>query len=426
MNSVSSSPVQPSRASCSHTASSPPPAVLLFADSDSRTLELARRLQDRGVTSERATAQLLAAVRPGANNVSVAVVVAPPGGQADAALLAELSRRNTPTLVWGGAAGPADPAAETARWLEASVPVDEVVGCIRTLAQCAPRIRKLEVEVDQYQRIGQHLNRYFGEIDQEMRLAGRLQRDFLPRHLTELPGVTLGAVYRPASWVSGDLYDAFVIDEEHIGVLVADAMGHGVAAGLMTMFLRHTLIARRQASEGGQARSPALVLRELHESLCRQKLPNCQFVTAAYGILNHRTQEFRLARAGHPCPLLIRSGRATEEIQEIPVTGGLLGLADVPPEFSEASLVLRPGDKVLFYTDGMEEIMTLPRRTRDEPTTFSAQLREWSRLSVPDLARAVDDYLDRQAGSLHPGDDVTLLALEVSGFRPVAPRRAAR
>lgn len=331
------------------------------------------------------------------------------------ALLRRLAAEHAATLVWGADPGLDWVEGPLLEYLDADAGLDVVLGKIGTLVRYGPLIRGFERELKNLQHLGEQLNHYFNEIDQEMRLAGRLQRDFLPRKLPELPGYEFQAVYRPASWVSGDMYDVFRIDEQHVGMFVADAMGHGVAAGLLTMFLRQALVAKRVEGESYAILAPAEALENLHGCLVQQKLPNCQFVTAAYGILNTRTRQLRVARGGHPYGLQIRP---TGEVREIRTEGSLLGLADIPTEFEETTVQLTPGEKLIFYTDGMEDVILMPRHAGEDATVFTAQFQEWARLPAAELAVAVEQHLDCREGSLHPADDVTLLVVEVQTGAP--------
>ncbi len=326
-------------------------------------------------------------------------------------LLRRLADEHVATLIWAAGDDPPGEPGPMLEWLPADVGLDEIVGKIGTLARYAPLIRGFERELQQMQRLAEQLNQYFAEIDQEMRLAGRLQRDFLPRQLPDLPPYALRVVYRPASWISGDMYDVFRIDEHHLGLFVADAMGHGLAAGLLTMFLRQALIAKRLEANAYSIVSPAEVLASLHDCLVRQELPNCHFITAVYGILDTRRGELHLARAGHSYPLHIH---ADGTIREVRTDGSLLGLPDIAGEFEETRVQLSPGDKIMFYTDGVEHALLRPRDEVGNRTVFTTPFQEWAKLPIAELAVAIEDHLNREEGSLHPEDDVTVLMLEVA------------
>jgi sigma-B regulation protein RsbU (phosphoserine phosphatase) len=335
-----------------------------------------------------------------------------------AAVLRRLVARNVATVVWGADAALRDEGGPLVEWVPADTGLDEVVGKLGTLARYVPLVKGLERELQHLHRLGEQLNRYVGEIDQEMRLAGRLQRDFLPRQLPEVPPYAFDALYRPASWVSGDMYDVVRVDEHHVGMFLADAMGHGVAAGLVTMFIRQALVPRRTAGHSYSIVAPAEALRELHQCLCQQRLPECQFVTAVYGVVDTRCGLLRLARGGHPYPLHLRRDGTVGELRP---AGSLLGLADLPLDFAETEITLSPGDKLVLYTDGVEDVMLSREAAKDDQVVLTEHLRQWAALPAPEMIQALREHLDSREGSLHPADDATVLVLEVR--EPSATRR---
>ncbi|MGD8453477.1 MAG: SpoIIE family protein phosphatase [Phycisphaerae bacterium] len=389
--------------------------LLVFDAAPEQAQALCRRLARQGCSAE-CLALAAANENLGSSRPDLAVIVAgsgmdEPAGERAAKLVEKLSEGKIPTVVWGQSDNSKDLSGPLVQWLDPTVTLDEVVGRLTTLAHYAPLVRQLERELDHVHRLGGQLNRYFSEIDQEMRLAGQLQRDFLPAKLPDVSNVRFAALYRPASWVSGDMYDAFRIDEDHVGVFIADAMGHGVAAGLLTMFLRHALLPKQIERDSYRVVKPTEAMTDLHECLVRQRLPHCQFVTAAYGVYCAPERELRLARGGHPHPLLVRTDGTIEPIM---VGGSLLGLPDLPAEFEEVRLKLTPGEKVIFFTDGLEDDFFVPTKQGANPQELAPRLREWAKHGAHALVERVTEYLDTKEGSLHPADDVTLLVLEAS------------
>lgn len=388
------------------------PHVLFFHAQDRPCDAVAARLADRGLSS--ATMSLGSNIRDDyVRRADLAVVAlgAQPAreGLPLGDLLTRLSKAGIATLIWGGPNQLPLSHANLAQPIPPDASLDEIVGSLTTLAHFAPLLKRMDRELAHLQRLGEQLNRYFGEIDQEMRLAGRLQRDFLPRQMPQPDGLCCACLFRPASWVSGDIYDVFQIDEHHLGVFVADAMGHGTAAALMTMFLRSALVARELDSGGYRIVPPGEAMASLNETLVRQALPDCHFITAAYGVIDIRTRELRLARGGHPYPLLVRD---SGDVEELRAEGGLLGLAELDGEFGEATVKLKLGDKLVFYTDGLEDDFIAGRDDHSN-TLFTPHLLEWLKCDVHTLTRTAGEYLNQQEGSLNPADDATIVALQV-------------
>ena len=200
-------------------------------------------------------------------------------------------------------------------WVSASDSLDEAWGRLVTIIAHRPAIRRLQAEILALRRVQGPLSSHFNQIDEEMRLAGRLQRDFLPRELPQLPNVRFAYIYRPATWVSGDMFDIFRLDEQHVGFYVADAVGHGMPAALLTMFIKRALVTKRIRGSSYELVPPAESLRLLNNDLLQQNLTNSQFATACYCVLNTNTLQLQLARAGHP-PTGRRAGRWRATLQD--------------------------------------------------------------------------------------------------------------
>ena len=261
------------------------------------------------------------------------------------------------------------------------------------------------------ERLSKHLNQHFCEVDEELRLAGRLQRDFLPDIHKPIGNVRIATVYRPASWVSGDMFDVFRIDEEHTGIYLADAVGHGMAASLLTMFIKRSIVPKRVDADRYAVVSPSEVMAALNDALADQSLPNCQFVTACYALLNHKTLTLQYARGGHPYPILITAGGV---VREMKASGGLLGLFK-GEEFSVFETRLQPGDKVLFYTDGVELAFQNQGEASLDTTSYQRAFESLAGLPVETMMQRIETRLDAESGSLNPRDDVTIVGLEVLG-----------
>ena len=298
----------------------------------------------------------------------------------------------------------------------------EVVGSDITLPELRGRfamieryhglLTRVEKELRNMERLGKRLNQHFREVDQEMRLAARLQRDFLPRVGKPIRNAQFATIYRPATWVSGDIFDIFRIDERHTGFYVADAVGHGMAASLLTMFIKRAIVPKHIAGKEYTILSPAETMASLNDALAAQSLPNCQFVTACYAVLDHETLKVRYARGGHPYPLLIARDGAVNELKS---SGGLLGLFP-GEEFPTFEAQLNVGDKLLLYTDGVE--LAFPEEIDGghavpPHVAYRHAFRALAPLPVTEMVHQIEVRLDREQGSLNPVDDVTIVGLEI-------------
>lgn len=268
-----------------------------------------------------------------------------------------------------------------------------------------------------------------GEMDrlhEELHLAATVQRELLPQRLPEDAEIEFASLYHPATYVSGDLFDARVIDENRVAFFIADAVGHGVPAALITMMLSRALLNELAtgAASGGDI-SPAACLSGLNKELCQHAAGNYRFATAVCGVLDKRDFSIRLAGAGHPPSLLLHAGG----MKPIESQGPLLGVF-AEAEYTDETIELVPGATLLLYTDGFE--LAFP--AADEPIADRRVApREYLKhMGLLDSANAfgVREGMERlaqaiagQEGSLHQRDDVTALAirrLEAAGLRKAA------
>jgi len=272
-------------------------------------------------------------------------------------------------------------------------------------------VRRLEGELRSMERLSKKLTEHFTEVDQEMQLAGRLQRDFLPKLTEPIGNLEVTAIYRPASFVSGDIFDVFRIDEDHTGIYLADAVGHGMAASLLTMFIKRAIVPKRVSGDSYTIVEPDEVLAALNDALADEALPNCQFVTGCYLLINHRTNTMRYARGGHPYPILIDVDGAVSELKS---SGGLLGIIK-GEEFETCETTLHAGDKLIIYTDGIELAFTDDPDGPPDLKAFERLVEERKGLSGRSMLGEIEAILERNAESPGPSDDVTIIAIEVTG-----------
>jgi len=279
----------------------------------------------------------------------------------------------------------------------------------RNAAALQSEIEALRQEIAILRRRDEMVHFYLHGLDEEMRLAARLQNDFLPKDLPSIGPVRFNALFRPCGYVSGDLYDVFRLDETHVGFYLADAMGHGVPSALLTLFLRTSLITKEIFSRGYRLLSPADALSRLNAALVAQDFSQTTFATAIYGVCDVTTLQVSLAQAGHPRPLLI-PGDPALPVRELELSSGAL-LGVFPQEvYHHTTIQLSAGDRIILHSDGIETVF------RDEPNVEQPWQEELARRRNQDTAALLAEFstrLDAQSGSLQPKDDLTVIALDV-------------
>ena len=281
----------------------------------------------------------------------------------------------------------------------------------RRVESAAQEMDSLRGELDAMRRRDDALNSYLRKMDEELRLAARLQQDFLPKSMPRVGRVRFHTLFRPAGYVSGDLYDVMRLDEKRVGFYMADAVGHGVPAALLTMFIKHAVQTKEIDPRGRGYRllEPGETLRRLNERLIDQNLSHSTFATALYGTVDVETLRVTVARAGHPHPLVLRADGSMEPLQ---VEGSLLGI--FPDEgYGNYTTHLQPGDRLIVYTDGLDVAFDEPAAPDDKaPPRWQHELHRRRDLPGERLLAEFAEALDAEAGSLRPKDDVTLLLVE--------------
>jgi serine phosphatase RsbU (regulator of sigma subunit) len=234
---------------------------------------------------------------------------------------------------------------------------------------------------------------------QEQQLALRLQRAIMPEDdpPVEAAGVAVAVRYRPAEQgrlVAGDWYDALLLPDKQLLLVVGDITGHGMDAVTGMIAARNALRGLAATGEG-----PADLLRHLNYASCH--LTEGIAGTVICGRYDPETRVLRWARAGHLPPVLVRDGTA----EMLPLPGGVLLGLDPEAEYEEATLTMRDGDTLLLFTDGLVE------RRAD---SISDALREFTAAAVPagPDAESLADRILAEASS-DTGDDACLVVTRI-------------
>jgi sigma-B regulation protein RsbU (phosphoserine phosphatase) len=191
-------------------------------------------------------------------------------------------------------------------------------------------------------------------MDYDLSLASRIQTGLLPKQkdIPRIPGVELAAFSVSAKQVGGDYYDVIEIDQDHVGLAIADVSGKSVSGAILMSVCRSLL--RIGAKD---CVSPRETLCRLNRMIAGN-LPEDMFITFLYMVLNTKTRELTVARAGHMSPIVYSHERG--KISTVESDGVGIGIADADlfdETLQEKTVQLKPGDIVTAYTDGVTEAM---------------------------------------------------------------------
>jgi sigma-B regulation protein RsbU (phosphoserine phosphatase) len=238
---------------------------------------------------------------------------------------------------------------------------DHLVAQLKALLRVQHLHTRLASRAAEAQNLNQKLQQAYQQIDGDSELTRRIHRGFLPRSLPEVGRVRFAVCYRPRSRIGGDFYDVMRLDEDHLGLYVADAMGRGLpASSLLSIFVKKSLTPKEILGRSYRLVPPGEVLDRLNRELLNLSLPEPPFVTMLFVQLNCKDGTLTFARAAHPHPLHLP---ADGEPAYWHAAGTLLGVFE--SEFPVQQKRMQPGDKLLLYSDGVHPPTTGPGSLHD-------------------------------------------------------------
>jgi sigma-B regulation protein RsbU (phosphoserine phosphatase) len=261
--------------------------------------------------------------------------------------------------------------------------------------------------------VSQQLEEANQRIAREIEQIARIQRTLLPSQLPDIPGLAMAARYETFDRAGGDLYDFARMEgdptttrDDRWAILIADASGHGPAAATVCAIVHSILHAYPKEPSG-----PAELLRHVNQQLCAKQIES-SFVTAFLAFYQASTRELVCARAGHNPPLHVsgKVGLSGRIFRELDGAKGLpLGI-DADASFTEDRLILKPGEMVVLYTDGITEaknaageFLGIEGIERALATCYAG---------AEGAVQCIIGTVMEHRGKEHPNDDQTILVLE--------------
>ncbi len=252
-------------------------------------------------------------------------------------------------------------------------------------------------------------------IQQDLKLAQTVQLGFLPKAFPRQDRLVFDKFYLTSDMLGGDLFDVFSLSHDHVALYMADVSGHGVSAALISGLLKMAVASVKE--KGGIAHGhlhaefyePGRVLGTLNEMLVKE-IPEYEFITMIYAVIDLTTDVFRIANAGHPYPLCYRTKRKELELWKIP-SGPALGFIE-NQTYPVTEMNIEEGDRVLFYTDGLTEAMNPDSKEFGEERLMEL-VRRHGAYAPQDIIEAVRDAVDLHRNGEKVSDDFSMLVTEI-------------
>ena len=244
-------------------------------------------------------------------------------------------------------------------------------------------------------------------LQQELQIAAEVQRSILPQQMPEDPRLQMHCHITPAREVGGDFYDYFMLDDEHLGVVVADVSGKGIPAALF-MAITRTLL----KSTAAFVTAPSPCIRRLNDLLAAEN-EQMMFVTVFYGVLHLPSGQLRYVNAGHNPPYLLS---ASNQVQTLARTGGVAVAVSEEFPYQEAVLQLHPGDRLFLFTDGVTEAFNAEQQEYGDKRLVSTLQSAAAHCQQPEelnrvVLQSVRDFED----GAPQADDITCVSLRYCG-----------
>lgn len=284
-------------------------------------------------------------------------------------------------------------------------PLSQYITAKNEIGQLAVVLDSMESQILSYVEDITHITQEREQIKAELNIAANIQLSMLPRDFPKRREFEMFATMNPAKEVGGDFYDFFMIDEDHLALVIADVSGKGVPASLF-MVITKTLIKNR-AKMGG---SPGDILFDVNNQLCEGNDAE-MFVTVWFGILELSTGKVRASNAGHEYPALRRQNGNYElfKTKQSPALATMEGL-----KFRESEFTLAQGDSLYVYTDGVAEATNI----HDELFGTGRMLEVLDQtvgMSAEQVLAEVKRKVDKFTGAASQFDDITMMYLKITG-----------
>jgi len=298
-----------------------------------------------------------------------------------------------------------------------------LVGCIFLLYQKQregyERISELSAELVQRNEMlrsaNQELARVNNRMETDLKLAQRVQLGFLPTRFPRHDRIVFDQYYLTCEILGGDLYDAFEIDQDHVGIYMADVAGHGVSAALVSGLLKMAVATIRQQKSNTTTSlfvdltKPDVFLRSINNLLVKE-MPDGEFITLIYGVFDLLNNRILMASAGHPRPVIYQKKKKSAKWCSL-INGMALGI-EADQQYACSSQAMDAGDVVVFYTDGLTEAMNQKNDEFGDERLLEL-VNRYGEYNPANLNEMIKQAVEEHRAGCQVSDDFTILTVEI-------------
>lgn len=255
-------------------------------------------------------------------------------------------------------------------------------------------------------------------INRDLKMAATMQQSLLPSVATEIQGIAIDWLFYPSTYLSGDIFNFFSLDDCHVGFYIIDVAGHGIASAMQSFTLSRLLYPNSQgndllriiSSESPRhysIRSASEVIADLNQQF-QTDANNILYFTMVYGVIDTNAKQIDLCQAGHPHPLLVQVGQSAEFLE----SGGLpVGVLDIA-SYESVKLSYADGDRLFLYSDGIAECES-PEGAMFGNNRLRQFVDDTRRLDASDVMSELDKAIHCWHGSNDFEDDISMLVLQL-------------
>ena len=253
-------------------------------------------------------------------------------------------------------------------------------------------------------------------VDQDLQAAAAIQRALLPEDIPFSRQLRSQYTFRPCERIGGDIFNVFALGESSVGIYIVDVCGHGVPAAMIATLVSqamspfgHLVSTLSHENKVLQINNPLQVLEQLDKLFPIERFD--RYFTISYMVINLRSGEFSSSSAGHP-PVFLQ--RNTGVIEMLEAGGPIIGLGSFAPKRKQETGHIEPGDRLIFYSDGIIELENATGEMFGVERVKSL-IEQQKSMPFDHYPQAVDQRLEEFTNGAVANDDISLLYLEYLG-----------